>query len=130
MKTEAEKREYQRGYNRGRARVAGYASRAFRIAERFRNMMRAAERAALGRDNWRSRECQNCERWTRGGDGKPNYKWGICRADFMSEVGESWMGAVSQISTHEGFGCVSHLDSNPLRAPTSAVNPTVTNKEG
>lgn len=118
MKTEAEKREYARGYNRGRARVSGYAQRAFLLAKRFRGMMRAAESAALGRDNWRSRECQNCERWTRGGDGKPNYKWGTCRADFMPEVGEPQMWADSEIDTHENFGCVSHLDSNPLRAQT------------
>lgn len=125
MKTDAEKREYHRGYSRGRDRVSGYARRAFRIAERFREMMRATERAALGRDNWRSRECQSCERWTRGGDGRSNYKWGTCRANFMPDVGEPWMGSDSQISTHEGFGCVSHLDGNPLRPPASTVNPLV-----
>lgn len=118
-KTLSESREYSRGYQRGRNRVQDYASFAFRIAKLFRQEAARLRRDKLGKDNWNSRECQTCERWTRGG---PTCKWGTCSADFLAEVGEPmmWAEAKSGIYTHEDFGCCNHLWDNPLRKPRDA----------
>ncbi len=112
-KTRAEQLEYSRGYRRGRNRVSDFASRAFRIARTYREQAAALRRVMWGKDNWTSRECQSCERWTRGG---PTCKWGVCSAKFLYEVGEPMMHADSEITTSETFVCCNHLAGNPLRS--------------
>lgn len=113
-RTAAESREYSRGYQRGRARMQGYADYAFRVARSFRDQAAVLRRSILGGCNWTSRECQNCERWTRGGEG---CRWGTCSADFLAQVGEPMMWTNGgQIFTHQDFVCCSHLAANPLRA--------------
>lgn len=113
-RSETEKKEYSRGYQRGRARAYDYVAEAFRIARAFREQAATQRRALLGGDNWTARECHSCERWTRGTPGC--CKWGICSADFLAEVGEPKMWTDGgQIVTHENFGCCNHLNGNPLR---------------
>lgn len=116
MATTPDQREYYRGYQRGRNRMLGYASKAFALAKLFRAQAAEARRALLGKDNWTARECRTCERWTRGQPG--NCKWGICSADFRAEAGEPSMwvdGGRQAICTHQDFGCCNHLAGNPLR---------------
>lgn len=117
-RTEDQKREYSRGYQRGRFRAHDFAAFAFRMAKLYREQAAALRLVMLGKDNWTARECQTCDRWTRGTPG--NCKWGICSADFLAEVGEPMMwidgDTGGQFCTHEDFGCCNHLDpKHPFR---------------
>lgn len=100
-KTLAERRDYARGYNRGRARGGEWAHRLIQLAKAYR------DRAAIPADALR--ECQNCRRWTRGG---PSCLWGVCKADFeWGAEPRMWIDTRSgdrerQIITDETFGCV------------------------
>lgn len=119
-KSEMEKREYSRGYQRGRMRSRAFADFAFRIARAYRKQAIEQRRSFLGKDNWTARECQTCERWNRGGLGA---KWGECSAAFVAAAGEPFMWTdepKSKILTHEDFGCCNHLKDNPLR-PTPPI---------
>src|SRR5262245_58867816 len=103
-----EKQEYSRGYRRGTGRMRYYANLAFAIAKDYRKKLLVLQSEKFGRDNWLSRECQTCERWTRGGPGQ--VMWGRSSAHFLAEAGEPGMWTEgATIFTHENFGCCSHL---------------------
>lgn len=103
-KTEAEKREYQRGYLRAQSRSRDRVTAALKIARGYRDRLGAEI----------ERTCVGCARWSRGGDG---CLWGICNADFRYEAGEHGMwserfvGEREQrpIVTQERFGCVNWI---------------------
>jgi hypothetical protein len=98
-RTESEKREYQRGYNRAISRHHSRVKRVLEIAKGYRD--RSAFRSTA--------RCGDCERWTRGGS---NCLWGYCRADFEWSAGEGKMWAEPQeakIVTHEHFGCINWI---------------------
>lgn len=109
-----EHRSYSRGYYRGRMLVSDRITRALKIAKSYREEAKKLRAHIFGKDNWVSRECRTCERWTRNGG---NTKWGVCACDFLSEVGEPmmWPEEGSRITTHDDFGCCNHLRDNPLR---------------
>lgn len=99
-RTDAEKREYMRGYNRGRARYGEHAQRLLHIVQGYRSRLADADSARI---------CQGCDRWTRG---QPNCQWGICRADFeWSAEPRMWTDPHDSISivTQPNFGCVSWI---------------------
>lgn len=107
-KTESEKREYSRGYNRALSRCHDRVERALRIARGYR----AKAEQAIYRDSLP--RCVSCERWKRGADGM---LWGYCRADFEYTAGEQGMWAdrfagennQRPIVTQEMFGCVNWI---------------------
>lgn len=97
-KTDGEKREYQRGYNRGRARSWNWIDKLAKIARGYR--------ARLA-DHDTSRVCRTCQRWTRGCD---TCIWGRCATDFNRPTEPAmWPDAGGDIITTEGFGCVNWL---------------------
>ncbi len=99
--TRAEKLAYQRGYNRGLARVSDRVARVIRIAQGYRRRLR--------NDATTQQRCDGCARWVRGG---PNCLWGICdgSTDYGLEPriwanGHSGNGP-STVITSPDFGCV------------------------
>jgi hypothetical protein len=109
-KTE-EQRAYQRGYNRGMNRYIDRAQKVVEIARGYQARLT---------DNDSERMCENCSRWTRGGD-SPNAdqcKWGVCAADFeWGAEPRMWVDVPPgspraikpQIITQPDFGCRSWL---------------------
>jgi hypothetical protein len=103
-KTDSEKREYRRGYNRAMSRHRDRIRSIMAIARGYR------ERCT---DTETRRVCQNCLRWTRGCD---SCVWGQCSGDFErpeepsmwadTPIGENEQRA---IITTEDFGCVNWL---------------------
>ncbi len=99
--TRAEKLAYQRGYNRGMARVSDRVARVIRIAQGYRRRLL---------DTNPQQRCDGCARWARGG---PNCLWGKCAgsidyglepriwAERYGRYGES-----ATVITSPDFGCV------------------------
>lgn len=107
-RTVNDRREYQRGYRRGRARASEWIHKLIELAKLYRG-----QRVDQGVPN----RCATCRRWARGGGGSgaESCRWGICKADFEWSVeGRMWAGTRSgdremHITTSEDFGCVSWL---------------------
>ena len=105
-KTDAEKREYTRGYNRGRNRAIAWAQKAIVIAKAYRDRLA---------DSNTERRCSTCLRWTRG---CKDCLWGRCSGDFERRV-EPAMWAETpygtprrddlELVTTEDFGCACWL---------------------
>jgi hypothetical protein len=111
-KTPAEKREYIRGYNRGRSRALGWAQAAIKIGKAYR---------ARSTDERAERLCGTCSRWSRG---CPKCVWGRCAADFERGIEPAMWPETPlstprrddlEIITTEDFGCTCWLPKQETR---------------
>lgn len=103
VKSYEEKREYNRGYQRGCDRRYRQAANALKLAQLYR--ARLADTS--------EQLCGGCARWERGGD---SCKWGYCDNNFSAGAGEGnmWVDVPTGIKqpaiiTHDNFGCVNWL---------------------
>ena len=120
--TEAEKRAYQRGYNRAQRNASNRAWHALEIAKAYRDRLGEINHAPI---------CRNCRRWTRGCQ---SCVWGICAADFERTAEPAmWAEALvaeshvdRKVITTEDFGCVNWLPrkSQPGTEPGTCAEST------
>ena len=111
-KTDGERRQYSRGYNRGRKHVYDRITQVIKIAQGYRTRL----------TNPSTPNCGHCSRWLRG-DGNSNSaacKWGSCGADFEYGMeGRMWVDGAwdspKKIITSEDFGCTAFLPIKPTR---------------
>ncbi len=98
--SDAERRAYMRGYNRGRKSVWSAYSKIIEISKAWRT--KAAEGYFGGA------RCDTCANWKRSGQAK----WGKCSQDWESapSLGTAWADSEdfheTYLASHENFACV------------------------
>lgn len=100
--TEAEKRVYQRGYNRGRTRASDMFHRMYKLAKEWRAKAIAGSCTGV---------CENCALWEKQSQ---TTRWGICGQIWETVIeGYAWAeinpyvkDAKARLVTQSDFGCV------------------------
>ena len=108
--TDAEKRAYLRGYNRGRDRAWRSWRKVIEIAAGWRR--KAAE-------GYGGKRCDGCALWQRG---SASTKWGFCSQDYNASPDLGWIWAEgpnctrdAHLISHENAFCSNWLPLNAAR---------------